>query len=32
VFLLLSALLLAAMVVPSLRRGRERVIEDGESA
>ena len=31
VFLLASALLLAAMVVPALRRGRERVIEDGES-
>ena len=30
VFLLLSASLLVAMVVPSLRRGRERVVEDGE--
>ena len=29
VFLLASALLLAAMVVPALRRGRERVIDEG---
>ncbi|HEX5140887.1 MAG TPA: tripartite tricarboxylate transporter permease [Dehalococcoidia bacterium] len=30
-FLLLSALLLVAMIVPSLRRGRKRVLEEGES-
>ena len=30
-FLLVSALILLAMVVPALRRGRERAIEGGDA-